>query len=58
MAVKYLAKAKGTLTATATLPLPEPLGEKQEITVPIAVTDREGREVFHADILIWVTANK
>jgi acyl-coenzyme A thioesterase PaaI-like protein len=56
MGVQYLAKAQGTLTATATLPLPEPLGDKQEITVPVAVTDRGGREVFHADIVIWVTA--
>jgi acyl-coenzyme A thioesterase PaaI-like protein len=58
MNVAYLAKAKGTLTATALLPLPEPLAEKQEITVPVAVTNHEGTEVFHADIVIWVTAKR
>jgi acyl-coenzyme A thioesterase PaaI-like protein len=58
MSVAYLAKAKGTLTATAQLPLPEPLADKQEIQVPVAVTNREGVEVFHADIVIWVTAKR
>jgi len=55
MQTEYLAKAKGRMHALATLELPDPLLDKQEIVVPIHVMDREGKEVFVARIQIWVT---
>ncbi|WP_394828251.1 hotdog fold domain-containing protein [Pendulispora albinea] len=55
MQTEYLAKAKGRMQATATLDLPNPLLEKQDIVVPVHVTDPEGKEVFVARIQIWVT---
>lgn len=56
MTVHYLAKARGTMTATTELLLADPLPERSEVIVPVSVTDRAGTEVFRADILLWVTA--
>lgn len=56
MTVAYKAKAIGTMYAEAVLILPEVLADKQEIAVPISVTDAKGVEVFTAEIRIWVTA--
>jgi len=56
MTVAYRAKATGRLTATATLELPDPLGERQELPVAIALTDRAGQVVSEIEIRIWVTA--
>jgi acyl-coenzyme A thioesterase PaaI-like protein len=56
MSVEYLAKARGKMHATATLALPEPLLDKQEVPVSIAVGDGSGATVFTAEIRIWVTA--
>ncbi len=58
METEYLAKAKGRMHATATLALPEPLLDKQDIVVPIAVTDPAGAKVFEARIRIWVTRRR
>jgi acyl-coenzyme A thioesterase PaaI-like protein len=58
MDVRYLAKAETSLTATATLdPVPdfEAITEGEEVVVPVAICDRAGTEVVHADITIWVT---
>jgi acyl-coenzyme A thioesterase PaaI-like protein len=55
MSVEYKAKAKGTMHATATLALPEPLAGKHEVPVEVTVTDDAGTEVFGAVITIWVT---
>jgi acyl-coenzyme A thioesterase PaaI-like protein len=55
MTVAYKAKARGTMHATATLTLPEPLGDRVEVPVEIAVLDNEGVVVFTATIEIWVT---
>jgi acyl-coenzyme A thioesterase PaaI-like protein len=54
MTVEYKAKARGTMHATASLPLPTPLGDKVELPVAISVTDDRGTEVFDAEIRIWV----
>lgn len=56
MTVAYKAKAVGTMNAEAVLILPAVLADKQEIAVPISVTDPQGVEVFTAEIRIWVTA--
>jgi len=58
METEYLAKAKGRMRATATLDLPEPLLDKQDVVVPVHVTDPEGKEVFVARIRIWVTRRR
>lgn len=55
MTVQYLAKARGTMHATAVLSLPEPLPDGDTLHVDIAVRDDRGEMVFHADIAIWVT---
>jgi acyl-coenzyme A thioesterase PaaI-like protein len=55
MTVEYLAKARGTMRAEATLELPPSLPDKSEIAVPVSVTDPGGQEVFTAVIRIWVT---
>lgn len=55
MQVEYTARAQGTMYATATLELPEPLSDKQEVPVAVGVADRDGQEVFTASIDIWVT---
>jgi acyl-coenzyme A thioesterase PaaI-like protein len=58
MQVQYKAMARGTMHATATLELPEPLAEKQTVSVQIPVTDKAGAEVFNATIDIYVTAKR
>jgi acyl-coenzyme A thioesterase PaaI-like protein len=55
MSVQYLAKARGEMTATGTFDLPDPMPERGEMTVPVAVRNADGETVFHADILLWVT---
>ena len=58
MQVQYLLKAETGLRATATLdPLPDfdAITEGAEVVIPVAITDKSGAEVVHADITIWVT---
>ena len=57
MNVQYLAKATTSLTATATMPPPdfEAITEGTDVVVPVAVVDRHGVEVVHADITTWVS---
>lgn len=55
MTVQYLAKARGTMHATASMPLPATLPDGDTLHVDIAVKDDSGQMVFHADIAIWVT---
>ncbi len=57
MNVSYLARARGRMTATTTLALPEGgLGDRQELPVDISIRDEHGTEVCAATITIWVTA--
>jgi acyl-coenzyme A thioesterase PaaI-like protein len=56
MTVQYRSRAKGPMTATTTLALPDELGDRQELPVEIAITDAGGGEVCCATITIWVTA--
>ncbi|HET9073234.1 MAG TPA: hotdog fold domain-containing protein [Solirubrobacteraceae bacterium] len=56
MTVAYLAKARGTMHATAVLDLPPALSDRQEATVEISVDDDAGTTVFTAQIRIWITA--
>jgi acyl-coenzyme A thioesterase PaaI-like protein len=55
MSVEYLARARGRMHATAVLVLPDPLADRQELPVTIAVSDAGGETVFTAEIRIWVT---
>ena len=57
MSVEYLAKATTSLRATARLDPPDftVLTEGTELVVPVAITDRSGTEVVHAEITTWVT---
>lgn len=57
MRVSYLAKARGRLTAVATIEDLTSLteDESREVVVPVDVTDPAGQIVVHADITMWVT---
>ncbi|MCX4093164.1 hotdog fold domain-containing protein [Nocardia sp. alder85J] len=58
MAVQYLTKAESGLRAVATLrELPDfaALSEGTDLVVPVAILDKSGTEVVHADITTWVT---
>lgn len=54
MEVAYLAKARGTMRATAEVDLPE-VGDGVEVPVAVSVVDPGGTEVFTATITLWVT---
>ncbi len=51
----YNAKATGRLRATATIDLPDELGDKQELPVDVRIVDAHGVEVATITIPIWVT---
>lgn len=58
MHVRYSAKATTSLTAVAQLPeLPDfdELDDSVDLVVPVSITDRQGNEVVHADITVWIT---
>jgi acyl-coenzyme A thioesterase PaaI-like protein len=55
MTVEYKGMARGRMHATATLTLPEPLGDKFALPVAITVVNDAGEEVFDAEIRIWIT---
>jgi len=58
MTVEYLRKAGTSLRAVASLdPLPA-FGAAAELPVPVRVTDRDGAEVFRAEIRMWVSPRK
>ncbi len=58
MTVEYLRKAGTNLRAIASLdPLPA-FGPAAELPVPVTVTDRDGAEVFRAEIRMWVSPRK
>jgi acyl-coenzyme A thioesterase PaaI-like protein len=56
MTVEYLAKATGTMHALATPQAPvEALAEGREWPVEVNVRDDEGRAVFRAVVVMWVS---
>ena len=57
MTVRYLKKAVGTLTATATIP-PIAVGPAHEIVVPVSVVDDSGAAVIEAEITMYVSPRK
>jgi acyl-coenzyme A thioesterase PaaI-like protein len=56
MTVEYVAIARGRMHAAATLELPEPLADRQEVPVAVEVTNPAGETVFTAEIRLWITA--
>ena len=54
MQIDYLDKAQTDLSATATFPEINE-GEAQDIVVPVAVTDSDGKVVVRADITMYVS---
>jgi acyl-coenzyme A thioesterase PaaI-like protein len=59
MTVRYLKKATGAMTATASFPpLPDDIGEGVDAHVTVAVRDSAGDVVFDADIAMWVSPRK
>jgi len=58
MSVRYLHKAVGTMTATASVSLPASSEQASELHVPVEVRDAAGAIVFDADITMWITPRK
>ncbi len=56
MSVRYLKKAKGTLTATASVTPPPADAPAQEAHALVEVRDAQNELVFDADIAMWVSA--
>lgn len=57
MNVEYLAKAKGTMRATATASWPADPADRFELPFEVAVRDSKDKEVFHATIRLWISEN-
>ena len=57
MEIQYLAKAETDLTARAEVPT-EYSGGNCEVPVQVQVTDRNGKEVVHAVIRMWVSPKR
>lgn len=57
MTVRYLKKAKGTMTATAVIPTIVE-GASADLPVAVSVRDPAGEEVFDAVITMWVSPRK
>lgn len=58
MRVRYLAKARGTLTAAATVASVADASVAQELQAHVDVRDLAGEVVFEADIAMWVSPRK
>lgn len=58
MQVRYLKKAVGTMTATATVAAVVDPAVAQELHALVAVRDSHGDVVFDADITMWVSPAK
>ena len=55
MRVSYLAKAKGTMRAVATIPAIDPAEGARDLLVEVAVEDLQGTRVFDATITMWIS---
>lgn len=58
MSVRYLAKARGTMTATATVASIADAAVAQELQAHLEVRDLGNTVVFEADIAMWVSPRK
>jgi len=58
MNVRYLHKAHGTMTATATLSPIAVAGEGSEARVVVDVVDAKGESVFSAEVVMWISPRK
>ncbi|MFC4822039.1 hotdog fold domain-containing protein [Dokdonella ginsengisoli] len=58
MSVRYLAKARGTMTATATVASIADAAVAQELQAHVEVRDLGNTVVFEADIAMWVSLRK
>ena len=58
MSVRYLKKAKGTMTATARVPAIAAAASGSEVHVTVEVRDAGGEAVFDADITMWISPRK
>jgi acyl-coenzyme A thioesterase PaaI-like protein len=58
MSVRYLRKAVGAMTATASVPVIEAQDEASEAHALVEVRDGGGDIVFDADITMWIAPRK
>jgi acyl-coenzyme A thioesterase PaaI-like protein len=58
MAVRYLRKAVGTMTATAVVPVTVESQAGTDVHVLVEVRDGSGELVFDADVTMWIAPRK
>lgn len=58
MTVRYLARARGAMTAAATVPAIADASLAQDLRAHVDVRDEAGTLVFDADIAMWVTPRR
>lgn len=58
MRVAYLAKAAGTMRATATVPTIDPARGAHEIDVEVAIEDPSGTRTVEASITMWISPRR
>ena len=58
MSVRYLKKAKGTMTAPARVPAIAAASSGSEVHVTVEVRDAGGEAVVDADITMWISPRK
>ncbi|HXR62892.1 MAG TPA: hotdog fold domain-containing protein [Rudaea sp.] len=58
MQVNYLKPARGTLTATASVPSLDDVGTGLDCMVSVDVRNTEGDNVFSAHIAMWITPRR
>ena len=58
MTVRYLKKARGTLTVSANIPAVADAKTAQDLIAHVAARDAVGDTVFEADIAMWVSPRK
>lgn len=58
MDVRYLRKAYGAMTATATLPPIAAAAEGSEARAVVVVVDAKGDAVFSAEVAMWISPRK
>lgn len=58
MKVEYLQKVESDMSATASIEMPHEWGDKEDLIVPVEITDKQGKLVFRAEITMYITARK
>ncbi|MFY8273083.1 hotdog fold domain-containing protein [Pseudoalteromonas sp. SSDWG2] len=58
MTVEYLNKVETDMQATAQIPMPHEFSDKEDLIVPVEITNDAGELVFRAAVTMYITARK